>query len=183
MYSYAADSFCQRKFFAPYDKIIWQTEKQCFPHTWVANHYPNVPTKYKGSPWCYLNNGGYCGSTKLVVEFFERYGLHELAPEATAQHEVMLAYIKAKADDFPIFLDDGCELMQSMAFSPDMQDFEILKYNQLDSVAVFNNTRISLGEDVKMEEYKVVCNKVTGQVPAVLHFNGLTDMSILKELK
>jgi hypothetical protein len=162
MYADAADSFCQRKFFAPYDKIIYQTEKACYPHTWVAHNYPNTPTAYSHSPWKYLNGGGYCGSTKLIVEFFERYGLTELQGDANGQHEQMLAYIQAKKDGFPIQLDDGCELFQSMAFA-DPSEF-----------AISMNARI---------KSKVLWNKITNQVPAVLHFNGLTDMSILKELK
>src|ERR1044072_1433897 len=163
MYADAADSFCQRKQKAAYDILIWQTEKACYPHTWVAQHYPNVKSKYAGSPWCFLNNGGYCGSTKLVVEFFEKYGLNQLPPEANGQHEVMTAYIQAIEDGFPIQLDDGCELFQSMAFSPEMQDFHIRKMEQTGT--------------------KLLVNTVTNQIPAVLHFNGLTDMSILKELK
>ena len=169
MYADAADSYCQRKFFAPYDKVIWQTEKNCYPHPHVAEQYHTIPTKYQNSPWKYLNNGGYYGSTKLVVEFFERYGLNELPAEANGQHETMMAYIKAKEDGFPIYLDDGCEVMQSMAFSPDMQDFEIID--------------IAKDSYVNYLQTKLLRNKFTGQIPAVLHFNGLTDMSILKELK
>lgn len=162
MYADAADSYCQRKFFAPYDKVIYQAEKNCFPHKWVGDKYPTTQTKYEGSPWKYLNGGGYCGSSKLIAEFFSSYGLMNLG-EADGQHEQALAYIQAKNEGFPIFLDDGCELMQSMAFSPDMRDFEIRKMEQSGT--------------------KLVVNKVTNQIPAVLHFNGCTDMSILKELK
>lgn len=168
MYADAADSYCQRKFFAPYDKVVWQTEKNCYPHPHVANNYPNLPTKYVGSPWKFLNNGGYYGSTKLVCEFFETYGLNNLPPEANGQHETMMAYIKAKADGFPIYLDDGCEVMQSMAFSPDMEDFELVEIVEPTFAQYFSK--------------KLIRNKVTGQIPAVLHFNGLTDMSILKSL-
>lgn len=171
MYADAADSFCQRKFFAPYDKIIYQTEKACYPHTWVADKYPEVKTAYKSSPWRFLNGGGYCGSTKLIVEFFEKYGLNNLPAEANGQHEQMLAYIEAKKDGFPIQLDDGCELFQSMAFS-DHSEFDIIT-----KFAGLENTINGVGQPVYLR------NKVTNQIPAVLHFNGLTDMSILKELK
>jgi hypothetical protein len=167
MYADAADSFCQRKFFAPYDTIIYQTEKACYPHEWVAGHYPNTPTSYKNSPWKYLNGGGYCGSTKLIVEFFEKYGLNNLPGDVNGQHEQMLAYIKAKEDGFPILLDDGCELFQSMAFA-DHSEFEL------------RQRQVHLSPD---ENSKYLVNKITKNVPAVLHFNGLTDMSILKELK
>lgn len=182
VYADAADSYCQRSFFSPYDKIIYQTEKACYPHAWVANKYPTIQTKYIDSQWRYLNGGGYCGSTKLIAEFFDSYGLMNLPSEANGQHEQMLAYIKAKEEGFPIFLDDGCELFQSMAFE-DEGDFKILTYNKLDSVAAFNNIKASLCEDVNIAEYKVVVNNKTNNVPAVLHFNGCTDMSILNELK
>lgn len=162
MYADAADSFCQRKFFAPYDKVMYQTEKACYPHTWLAERYPTIPTKYANSPWKYLNGGGYYGSTKLIAEFFSSYGLMNLQPDANGQHEQAMAYIQAKAEGFPIYLDDGCEVMQSMAFEEE-GDFSI--------------------SAMEMTGTKLVRNNITGQIPAVLHFNGLTDMSILKELK
>jgi hypothetical protein len=182
MYADAADSFCQRRFFAPYDKIIYQTEKACYPHTWVAQHYPNVPTAYAGSPWKYLNGGGYCGSTKLICEFFERYGLNDLPGDANGQHEQMMAYIQAKEDGFPIQLDDGCELFQSMAFA-DPSEFSINNYIDMETRPFIGVSNIKIGEDVLIKEKKILYNKITNQIPAVLHFNGLTDMSILKELK
>lgn len=180
MYADAADSFCQRKFFAPYDTVIYQTEKACYPHEWVATHYPNKPTSYKNSPWKYLNGGGYCGSTKLIVEFFEKYGLNDLPGDVNGQHEQMIAYIKAKEDGFPILLDDGCELFQSMAFA-DPSEFSVIDYKE----TIVHGPAMEVVEPYKYPplERKVLKNKVTKQIPAVLHFNGLTDMSILKQLK
>jgi hypothetical protein len=180
MYADAADSFCQRKFFAPYDKVIYQTEKACYPHEWVIPHYPNTPTSYAGSPWKYLNGGGYCGSTNLIVEFFEKYGLNKLPGDANGQHEQMLAYIKAKEDGFPIQLDDGCELFQSMAFA-DPSEFKVIDYKE---TQVYGPTmEVVPPYKYPSLERKALKNIVTKQIPAVLHFNGLTDMSILKELK
>lgn len=167
-YADAADSFCQRTFFAPYDKIIYSTEKACYPHVELAKEYPTVKTKYIGSPWKYLNGGGYCGSTKLIVEFFEKYLLKHLTKnDVNGQHEQALAYIEAQKDGFPIQLDDGCELFQTMAFA-DPSEFEV---------------RLMQSQKVVEEQTKILMNVKTKNIPAILHFNGLTDMSILKELK
>jgi hypothetical protein len=122
--------------------------------------YPHVDiaNQYKPcrSKWKYLNGGGYGGPLQLIIEFMEHYGLDTLPNDANGQHEQMMAYLQAERDGFPISLDTQCEIFQSMAFEePD--DFRVISYQ--------------------------VTNKITNTIPAILHFNGLTDMSILKELK
>lgn len=168
VYADAADSFCQRKFFVPYDSLFYSTEKACYPHTWVAEKYPQPPTAYSHSPWKFLNGGGYGGSLKVAIQFFEKYGLNKLPNDANGQHEQMLAYIDAKRDGLPIHLDLGCELFQTMAFA-DPDEFEIME-------------RLNQEEPHKVHP-KFLKNKITNNIPAILHFNGLTEMNILKELK
>lgn len=167
VYADAADSFCQRKFTVPTDHILYSTEKACYPHEEIAKQYRPVK-----SPWKYLNGGGYGGPLKLIIEFFERYGLDKLPSDSNGQHEQMIAYLQAEKDGFPIKLDTDCETFQTMAFA-DPIEFEV--------VTTFGgmNEHVFGGDPPP----KYLKNKITKTVPAILHFNGLTDMSILKELK
>lgn len=159
VYTDGADTYCQRKFEAPTDYILYSTEKACYPRTEIAKQYR--PTKSK---WKYLNGGGYGGPLKLIIEFFERYGLDKHPNDVNGQHEQMMAFLKAEKEKFPIKLDTRCEVFQTMAFA-DPGEFEV-KENE-DSAS----------------KKKYLYNKVTKTRPAILHFNGLTDMSILKELQ
>lgn len=159
VYTDGADTFCQREFEPPSDHILYSTEKACYPHVEIAKQYKPVK-----SPWKYLNGGGYGGPLKLIIEFFERYGLHRYANDINGQHEQMMAYLQAEKDGFPIKLDTDCETFQTMAFA-DPSEFNVCEFEH------------------EREKHKVLRNEITGKVPAILHFNGLTDMSILKELK
>jgi hypothetical protein len=162
-YTDGADTFCQRRFDVPTDHILYSTEKACYPHPEIAKQYK--PTRSK---WKYLNGGGYGGPLKLIIEFFERYGLDKLPNDANGQHEQMVAYLQAEKEGFPIKLDTKCEIFQTMAFA-DPSEIEIVDQEA-------DKGHFSL--------YKpVLRNKLTKTIPAILHFNGLTDMSILKELK
>lgn len=150
-YTDGADTFCQRRAEPPKDHILYSTEKACYPHPEMAEQYR--PTKSK---WKYLNGGGYGGPLKLIIEFFERYGLDKHANDVNGQHEQMMAFLKAEKEGFPIKLDTACKVFQTMAFA-DPSEFKI--------------------------EKKQLKNFVTKTTPAILHFNGLTDMSILKDLQ
>lgn len=163
VYTDGADTFCQRKFEVPDNYLLFSTEKACYPRVEMAKQYR--PTKSK---WKYLNGGGYGGPLKLIIEFFDRYGLTEYPGDVNGQHELMVAYLQAEKDGFPIKLDTKCEVFQTMAFA-DPSEFEVVDSNDPED-------RFSL--------YKpVLKNKVTKTIPAILHFNGLTDMSILKQLQ
>jgi hypothetical protein len=142
----------------PTDHILYSTEKACYPHPELAKQYR--PTKSK---WKYLNGGGYGGPLKLIIEFFERYGLHKHSNDVNGQHEQMVAFLKAEKEGFPIRLDTKCEVFQTMAFA-DPSEFEVVK-------------------DSPEFHGKRLYNKLTKTLPAILHFNGITDQSILKELK
>jgi hypothetical protein len=165
-YTDGADTFCQRKFDVPSDHILYSTEKACYPHPGIAKQYR--PTKSK---WKYLNGGGYGGPLKLIIEFFERYGLDKHANDVNGQHEQMVAFLKAEKEGFPIKLDTKCEVFQTMAFA-DPGEFEV--------VMVGHNPPL---EDETPLGVPQLRNKITKTIPAILHFNGLTDMSILKELQ
>jgi hypothetical protein len=158
-YTDGADTFCQRRFDVPTDHILYSTEKACYPRPEIAKQYK--PTKSK---WKYLNGGGYGGPLKLIIEFFERYGLDKLPNDANGQHEQMIAYLQADKEGFPIKLDTKCEIFQTMAFA-DPSEFEVVE--PIRSVT----------------ESRVLRNRLTKTIPAILHFNGLTSMDILKELK
>jgi hypothetical protein len=161
-YADAADTVCQRPFTVPTDHLLWSTEKACYPHPEKAKEY-----KFGGrlkSPWRYLNNGVYGGPLALAIEFFERYGLHKLHDNANGQAEVMDAYLQAVKDGFPIKLDFGCKLFQSIAFDhdPARGDFP-LHMNGYE------------GTDFEIKDGLVV-NKLTKSTPAILHGNGQTPM-------
>lgn len=171
IYTDGADTFCQRKFAVPKDYILYSTEKACYPHPEIAKQYKAVKSK-----WKYLNGGGYGGPLKLIIEFFERYGLDRHQNDVNGQHEQMLAYLSAEKDGFPIKLDTKCELFQTMAFA-DPEEFEVReKYVKNDLI---NNAESEIG--TKYIE-KVLYNKLTKTIPAILHWNGRTDDSIVKEL-
>ena len=166
-YADAADTVCQRPFTVPTDHLLWSTEKACYPHPEKAKEY-----KFGGrlkSPWRYLNNGVYGGPLALAIEFFERYGLHKLHDSANGQAEVMDAYLKAQEDGFPIKLDFGCKLFQSIAFDHDPK---------------LNGHPLHLkgyeGTDFEIKDGLVV-NKLTKSTPAVLHRNGQTPMGWIPE--
>jgi hypothetical protein len=170
-YTDGADTFCQRRAEPPKDYILYSTEKACYPHPELAKQYK--PTKSK---WKYLNGGGYGGPLKLIIEFFERYGLDKHANDVNGQHEQMVAFLKAEKEKFPIKLDTKCEVFQTMAFA-DPNEFNTIEETVID------NEKQEDRESGFVEIRKLLHNKLTKTIPAILHFNGLTDMSILKELK
>jgi hypothetical protein len=165
IYSDAGDTICQRNFDGelPKDHLLWSTEKACYP-------YPDRAALYKfggrlKSPWRYLNNGVYGGRLDLVIEFFERYGLNKLHDQANGQAEAMDAYLKAYDDGFPIKLDFGCKLFQSIAFDhdPKRQGHPIHEHG-------YEGTDFEIVNGL-------VRNVSTKSTPAILHGNGQTPMN------
>lgn len=142
-YSDGGDTYCQRKVLVPDDHILYSTEKNCYPHVEMAKHF-----KAK-SPFRYLNGGNYGGPLKLIIEFFEKYGLDKYGNGVNGQHEQMVAYLAAKKDGFPIELDTECEVFQTTAFT--------------------NDTELEIIDGL-------VHNKLTGTIPAVVHGNGRSDL-------
>lgn len=151
IYTDGADTYCQRKVEPPKDHILFSTEKNCFPIVELAKEYNPVK-----SPWKYLNGGGYGGPLKLIIEFFDRYGLCKHPSSVTGQHELAVAYLQAVKDGFPIKLDTKCSTFQTMAFA-DPSEFAV--------------------------ENKLLKNLVMKTTPAILHFNVCTEMTILDQLK
>lgn len=143
VYSDAADTYFQKPVTVPIDHILYSTEKQCFP-------FPDWESKYAPvkSRWKFLNGGGYCGPSALLVEFFERYKLHSIGG-TNPQAAQMEAYFQGVKDGFPIKLDTQCKVFQSVAFESD-DEFEM--------------------------KNGLLRNKVTKSVPSILHGNGLTSL-------
>ena len=144
-YSDGGDTFCQRKFKVPKDVLLYSAERNCYPLVKFADEHPESTTPYR-----YLNGGGYAGPLSLSIEFFEKYLLPLIkTPEANGQNEQMQAFLKAKADGFPIELDTQCEIFQTTAFMPE---------GEMDLSG------------------KLIKSNLTGNTPAIFHANGRSPM-------
>lgn len=178
IYSDGADSIFLNKFEVPAGSIIYSTEKAIWPptptmHEGWKKYYDGITYQgsldigyknpftlfYSKSPWKYLNGGGYCGEISLLVEFFERYGLSTLKGDVNGQDYQALAFLKAREEGFPIYLDTDCRIFQTTGFE-DPGDFEY-------------------GTQYPTGWFK---NNITGHCPSILHGNGRTDMKHLYEL-
>lgn len=148
LYADYADSFVQREITnIPKDHILYSTEKACYPQTSYAKLHPETD-----SPWRYLNGGGVCGPIKLMIEYYERYGLCNVG-SINGQQYLQERFFQAVKDGFPVKLDTECEIFQTLAFA-DESEFQ-------------------WGEN---GERQALMNMVTGTIPCVLHGNGLTEM-------
>ena len=179
IYSDGGDTFCQRPFTVPNDRLIWSTEKHCYPDVRLAEKYPEPNC---ATDWKYLNNGGYGGSLALMLEFAHRYMRAPLPSDANCQHETMVAFLKAKKDGFPIELDYNCELFQTIAFDPQKPK----KGQKIDRASFSihrddNGNPKYTGTDFKIVKGKVV-NRMTKTTPAILHGNGTTPMEWIYQL-
>lgn len=178
VYSDGGDTYCQKPFTVPNDRLIWSTEKQCFPHPEMAKDYPKSRIK---SEWRYLNNGGYCGNLELLLEFIDKY-IGKLPMQANCQLETMQAFLKAKADGFPIELDLKCKIFQSIAFDP----AKPAKGEAIDkaSHAIHMDNKGKpkyTGTDFSIKN-GLVYNKMTKTTPSILHGNGRTPMEWIYQL-
>lgn len=158
IYADGADSLFLKSFTPPDNKIIYSAEKAVWPpdqrmNDFWKDYYSIYITPHKGR-WSYLNGGGWCGPTSLLIEFFDRYGLNKYKGDIQGQREQAEALIKARKGGFPIELDSNCEYFQTTGFE-DAGDFEIT--------------------DGKFK------NIVTDTEPCILHGNGRTDMKHLYE--
>lgn len=148
VYSDGADSFFIKDFEVPHETIIYSAEKACYPIEAMAPRYPQTPY-----PWKYLNGGGCCGPIYLLIEFYENYGLTKYKGcNINGQKELAEAYLLGIEDDFPIKLDNQCEIFQTTAFA-DPGDF--------------------YSDGIYFENLK------TGTRPCILHGNGRTRMEWL----
>lgn len=143
IYADAADTYFQKPLKVPEDHILYSTEKACYPFPDWASRYQPVKSR-----WKFLNGGGCCGPTKLLVEFYDRYNLHSIGA-TNPQAALMEAYFKAVEEGFPIKLDTSCKQFQSIAFE-DPDEFEM--------------------------KDGLLRNRITKAIPAVLHGNGLTPL-------
>lgn len=160
IYSDGADTFFQKAFVPPTDKIIYSVEKAIWP---PAEHFPHLKEFYDiyyddikrraclHIPWKYLNGGNWCGPIDLLIEFYDKYRLHDLKGNINGQKEQWEAFFKASTDGFPIEFDLQCKYFQTIGFEHE-GDF-------------------SLAPDGKL-----LVNNITGTTPCVLHGNGRTEM-------
>lgn len=159
IYADGADSLFLKSFEVPTNHVLYSTEKAIWPPTedlknkWAQ--YERDFISLVDSPWKYLNGGGYCGPIQLLIQFFERYGLNKLRGDVNGQREQSEAYIQARYDNFPIYLDINCTHFQTTAFEHE-GDFAV-------SESGFKNL-------------------ITGTEPAILHGNGRTEMKHLYEI-
>lgn len=178
IYSDGGDTYCQKPFTVPNDRLIWSTEKHSYPLPELANEYPKTRIK---THWKYLNNGGYGGSLELALEFFDKY-IGKLKMNANCQLETAQAFLKAKKDGFPIYLDYKCELFQTIAFDPQQPEEgeEIDRASYSIHMDEKGNPKYT-GTDFEIKD-GLVRNKMTKKTPAILHGNGTTPMEWIYQL-
>jgi len=158
IYSDGADTFFQKAFTPPDDKIIYSAEKAIWPPIpRLINEYSNFYSDPRWShfqlyPWRYLNGGNWCGPIELLIEWYEKYKLKDLTGDINGQLEQSEAFIQASYDGFPIEFDYQCKYFQTTAFEH-VGDFAL-----------------------SQEDPRMLVNTITGSTPCVLHGNGRTDM-------
>ncbi len=179
VYSDGGDTYCQKPFTVPNDRLIWSTEKQCFPHPEMAKLYPKTRIK---SDWKYLNNGNYCGNLQLLLEFLKKYVGLKLPMNANCQLETMQGFLRAKKDGFPIELDYKCKMFQSIAFDPTKpEDGEPIDKSSYSIHMDEKGNPKYTGTDFEIRK-GLVYNKMTKTTPAILHGNGRTPMQWVYDL-
>lgn len=161
IYSDGADTYFVKNFKVPDDKIIYSAEKAIWPPTREMHDLWEEYYDYdlRPTPWSYLNGGNCCSPIDLMIEFFDRYGITDhVGKHVNGQGIVAEAFIKAKADGFPIELDTNCVYFQTTGFA-EAGDF-----------LIFNR------DDVVIE------NLITHTHPAVFHGNGRTPLDWIYNL-
>lgn len=137
------------------DAVVFNAEKACWPLAELAVHFED-----QGTPWRYLNGGVMCGPAGRLLAMFESMNLEsygfDRVDEATGlriePNDAVPLVMTFVNQPVPVVVDGKCQVMQSFsACSAD--EFDIT----------------SLG----------VVNKLTGTVPAILHFNGASKNDIM----
>lgn len=96
------------------DKMLFSTEKQCFPRVdWIERH-PKVD-----SEWQYLNHGQFIAPIETFLRLYE--GVFDLP--ITCQEYAMDLFLNGSND---IILDTNCEVFQTVAFCKPTEEFEII---------------------------------------------------------
>lgn len=158
VYSDGGDTFWLSDFRPDENRLVYSTERACYPHPSLAAEYPAPRIQ---SPWRFLNGGNWSAPINLAIDFFDRYGLNKHPTDISGQHELMLAYLQAIKDGFPMILDEECQYFQTIAFE-ERGDF-----------------RIILGDD----GLPYIKNLITNTIPSVIHGNGRTDMDWVYNLR
>jgi len=152
VYMDGGDSFMQRKPEKIQDFVLYQGEKRCFPHPHLAEMHP-----YSKTEWRYLNGGCWSGKIENLITFFETCLQMFTSEIENGQLIQQLAFFHCISNEIYIKIDSECELSQSIAFSDNFEDFEIMPD-------------------------KMIRNKVTNTIPYILHGNGRTKMDWIYNL-
>ncbi len=123
--------------------MLISAEKNCYPHSYLADNYPVVTT-----PWKYVNSGGYLGERAFILDCLKKvvekiegcWGIR--IQDASDQGEWTAAYLNGAG----LALDVECRLFQTMFMEED-GDFSMVGH-------AFQN------------------NFFPGSRPQILHFNG-----------
>jgi len=122
--------------------MLISAEKNCYPHSSLAEKYPVVTT-----PWKYVNAGGYIGERDFVLDGLRKIVTHiegtgTRIQDASDQGEWTWAYL----DGMGLALDTECRLFQTL-FMEESGDFSL-------------------------DDHRLVNQYFPGSSPQVLHFNG-----------
>jgi hypothetical protein len=85
------------------DKIIFSSEKTCWPDSKLSTHYPSRDTEYK-----YLNSGGFIGMAKDILELINESSIKD-------EYDDQLFYTNLFLfEKTNIILDYYCEIFQTL---------------------------------------------------------------------
>lgn len=147
VYTDGGDTFFANDFRPDQNRLIYSTERACYPHPSLAAEYP--APRQQGNPYRFLNGGNWVAPIPIMLEFMERYGLNKYTKDINGQHELMVAYLQAIKEGFPMQLDEECQYFQTIAFA-DPGDLIITEQG--------------------------IKNNITNTYPHIFHGNGRTDM-------
>lgn len=114
------DSVFQAKPTMVPDHILYQGEKNCYPHPSLAEKHPQSTTE-----WRYLNGGCISGSVENMRQFYSLVQSKFNNTVENGQHAQQLAFFEWVDSGKKAEIDSNCQLSQSIAFSENFQDFEI----------------------------------------------------------
>lgn len=147
-------------------RIMWNAERYCFPDESLAQFHPETPY-----PWKFLNSGLSIGKTQDYLQVLTEMKVDDIADDfqvngiwshsndqLNVQHKFLFG--QCAPHELKMGLDSECSMFQTM-IGETMDTFE--------------------WQDGKLR------NKITGQFPSALHFNGNSKTAglmepILKEL-
>lgn len=167
------------------NKFVYSTEKNFFPHP-QTNELNEVASGFTNEKlgltdknrWRYVNGGQYMASIDRHIEWYEnapKEGIDENNQWWANKYFI-------KLNDGRLKLDFGCDLFQTVAFTAwnygdklmcpsgflNPSDYDLATFPGLDEF-----------EQVQMDGYKRIRNKVLDKMPPLLHGNGHCDMKFV----